>query len=214
MFGAVCADLLRNRPVDGLGSEIQAGRTSHLQLDAFFDSLKSLAPCRNLLFNIGSLKHYSGPVLDVCADYVIGKNWNLLFNGRIEDFVLRIHNALITNIRLLPEKARASVTALVNENQLLAYRDQAGLGMALDRLAIAVGKRNWNNIVEGKPKIMSLIPIIEPFILAALPDIRAHMQRLVAPEYTQVARLVWREGITISREHASVASVRHEKEPV
>jgi acyl carrier protein phosphodiesterase len=172
-------------------SQIQDGRILHTKLDIFFDTSPLLAQSRKQLF--GFIRHMQNPVLDVLSDYIIGSNWNSLFDGKIEDYVLSIHDIVGTRIPLFPHDHQQLAHALIEENWLLSHQEPTGLYDALTRLAYR-SEKNGHIILDNRAQIINTVSDIEPLVLAAMPAIRKFSRDSMSElGYQAETRLRWRE---------------------
>jgi acyl carrier protein phosphodiesterase len=167
MLGGVVADFARNPEIATLPEEVRRGVQLHRLIDGFTDrhpvvqrSVGRISP---------RMGWFSGIVIDIYYDYILGRDWERYSAEPLRAFADRAYGLLEGLYPVAPPDGQWFLRRLIDRDYLYGYSTTEGITLALDRVS--------RRIAERIPQ--KAIPLTD-----ALPDLRAADAELAADFHT------------------------------
>jgi len=113
--------------------DIRTGIMMHRNIDTFTDQ----HPIVRL--SSGRFKsrysRYSGVIIDILYDHFLASNWADFNDMTLRDYVNRIHNVMLNNFELLPERLQNYLPGFMNERWIERYATLEGIRDVLETMS-------------------------------------------------------------------------------
>lgn len=163
MLGGVVADFARNPEIALLPPDVQAGVRLHRQIDGFTDSHPVVQ--RSISRISPRMGWFSGIVIDIYYDYILGRDWSLYSAEPLRAFADRAYGMLEGLYAVAPPDGQWFLRRLIDRDYLFGYSTLDGITRALDRVSKRIAER---------------IPKRAMALTDALPDLHAADAELAA----------------------------------
>ena len=113
--------------------DIQTGIMMHRNIDTFTD--------QHPVVRMGSMRfksrysRYSGVIMDIVYDHFLANHWKDFCDVPLRDYVNRMHNLLLNNFELLPERLQNYLPGFMNERWIERYATIDGIRDVLDTMS-------------------------------------------------------------------------------
>jgi len=113
--------------------DIQTGILLHRNIDSFTDQhpIVRLSASR---FQ-SRYSRYSGVIIDILYDHYLARNWRDFCELSLRDYVNRIHNLMLNNFEILPERLQNYLPGFMNERWIERYATLEGIRDVLDTMS-------------------------------------------------------------------------------
>ena len=163
MLGGIVADFARNPEIALLPPDVQAGVQLHRLIDGFTDR-HPIVHRSNARIS-ARFGWFSGIVMDVYYDYILGRNWERYSSEPLQWFAGRSYQILEDAYPIAPPDAQWFIRRFIDGDYLVGYSTIEGIEKTLARLS--------ERIAERIPKRAMWLP-------DALPDLAAADAELTA----------------------------------
>lgn len=143
------ADGIRGKHYDHLPEPIRNGIFLHRAIDTYTDAHPVFRQSTQRLHS--KYHHYSGVIVDVFYDHFLAKNWADYSDEKLEDFVARFYQSLVTHYNLLTDKTKSLMPYMIERNWLVSYRTVEGLAKILYQM-----DRRTNNVSKMQYSVAEL----------------------------------------------------------
>jgi acyl carrier protein phosphodiesterase len=134
-IGSLLGDFVRGENWRQWPAPIQHGIALHRAVDAFTDAHPQFTASRQRIG--GSLRRYSGVLVDVFYDHFLLRRWAQLGSGTsAEQFAAAIYALLHARCGSMPEGLRASLPRMIENRWLEKTSDLRGVRTVLDRISL------------------------------------------------------------------------------
>ncbi|MDR1156563.1 MAG: ACP phosphodiesterase [Bacteroidales bacterium] len=113
--------------------DIRTGIILHRNIDSFTDQhpVVRLSASR---FQSRYAK-YSGVIIDILYDHYLAHNWADFSNVSLHDYVSRMHNLMLNNFEILPERLQNYLPGFMNERWIERYATLEGIRDVLETMS-------------------------------------------------------------------------------
>ncbi len=113
--------------------DIRTGIMLHRNIDSFTDQhpIVHLSASR---FQSRYSK-YSGVIIDILYDHYLANNWKDFSDVSLHDYVSRMHNVMLNNFEILPERLQNYLPGFMNERWIERYATLDGIRDVLDTMS-------------------------------------------------------------------------------
>lgn len=132
-LGNLLGDFVKNKAEFITYDKIYQGIGIHQKIDQFTDSHRIVLQSKQRISEKN--RRYAGVLMDVFYDHFLAKDWKKYSSLPLERFVEDFYQVLEKHSRILPKRLVDIKPTMIRENWLLAYREQAGIAKALERIA-------------------------------------------------------------------------------
>lgn len=175
VLGALAADFIRPPVVPGLPASVQRGVFQHRHVDGFTDRHPIVQR------SIGRVSKrwgwFSGIVIDVYYDHLLGLTWERYCPVPLDRFVERVAVSVRETIGHLPEPNREDVMRFADPARLASYAvpDLSGIEEAFRRISAVIAVRMPTRAVrleESVPGLRELHPELAEDFAAFFPELQ------------------------------------------
>lgn len=132
-IGNMAGDSLKGIDLSVLSTDLAAGISRHIRIDAVTDSHPAFVSIRSL-FSAADLP-YAGVLADLAIDWVLASDWHCYSAVGWEDFKKEVYSRLERDSGRMPGYFTVSAGWLVRENWFDSYRSIEGMATAFFRLS-------------------------------------------------------------------------------
>ncbi|MDR1172044.1 MAG: ACP phosphodiesterase [Bacteroidales bacterium] len=113
--------------------DIRTGIILHRNIDSFTDqhSIVHLSASR---FQSRYAK-YSGVIIDILYDHYLAHNWEDFSDISLHNYVSRMHNLMLNNFEILPERLQNYLPGFMNERWIERYATLEGIRDVLETMS-------------------------------------------------------------------------------
>lgn len=129
MIGNFIGDFVKGNQYLNYSEQIQKGILLHREIDSFTDNHESHKLTRDRFRKEYGL--HSGVVVDIIYDHFLANNWTNYHNDALEVFAQEAYTNIQQNFEILPEKMKAVVPFIINNNWIILYRSVTGIERVL-----------------------------------------------------------------------------------
>ena len=175
VLGALAADFIRPPVVPLLPAAVQRGVFQHRHVDGFTDRHPVVQR------SIGRISKnwgwFSGIIIDVYYDHLLGLAWAEYAPEPLGPFVERVAGFVRATITHLPEPHRPDVMRFANPERLASYAvpDLSGIERAFGRISDVIAERMPSRAVRlerAVPELRGLHPELASDFAEFFPDLR------------------------------------------
>jgi acyl carrier protein phosphodiesterase len=112
---------------------IRTGIVLHRNIDQFIDR-HPIARLSAGRFQSRYSK-YSGVIIDILYDHFLAKNWKDFYDISLHDYVNRMHNLMLNNFEILPERLKDYLPGFMNERWIERYATLEGIRDVLETMS-------------------------------------------------------------------------------
>lgn len=113
--------------------DIQTGIMLHRNIDTFTD--------QHPIVHTGASRFrsryakYSGVIIDILYDHYLASNWKDFNEMPLRDYVNKMHNLMLNNFEILPERLQNYLPGFMNERWIERYATLDGIRDVLDTMS-------------------------------------------------------------------------------
>lgn len=163
MLGGIVADFARNPEVAALPRDVQAGVRLHRLVDGFTDSHPIVQ--RSIARISPRMGWFSGIVIDIYYDHVLGRDWGDYSAEPLRAFADRAYRLLEEVFPHATPDGQWFIRRLIDRDYLVGYSTIEGITRTLDRVS--------RRIAERIPKKAVALTEAVPDLLAADAEVSA-----------------------------------------
>ena len=132
-IGNFLGDWVKGSDYLNYSEDIRTGIMLHRNIDTFTDQhpIVRLSAGR---FRSRYLR-YSGVIIDILYDHFLASNWRDFCDISLRDYVNRIHNMMLNNFEILPERMQNYLPGFMNERWIERYATLEGIRDVLDTMS-------------------------------------------------------------------------------
>ena len=132
-IGSFLGDWVRGSDYLKYSEDIQTGIMLHRNIDTFTDQhpIVRLSASR---FQ-SRFSKYSGVIIDILYDHYLASNWRDFCDIPLRDYVNRIHNVMLNNFEIFPERLKNFLPGFMNERWIERYATLEGIRDVLDTMS-------------------------------------------------------------------------------
>ena len=132
-IGSFLGDWVRGSDYLKYSEDIQTGIMLHRNIDTFTDQhpIVRLSASR---FQ-SRFSKYSGVVIDILYDHYLASNWKDFCDIPLRDYVNRMHNVMLNNFEIFPERLKNHLPGFMNERWIERYATLEGIRDVLDTMS-------------------------------------------------------------------------------
>jgi len=132
-IGSFLGDWVKGSDYLKYSEDIQTGILLHRNIDSFTDQhpIVRLSASR---FQ-SRYSRYSGVIIDILYDHYLARNWKDFCDISLRDYVNRIHNLMLNNFEILPERLQNYLPGFMNERWIERYATLEGIRDVLDTMS-------------------------------------------------------------------------------
>ena len=132
-IGSFLGDWVRGSDYLKYSEDIQTGIMLHRNIDTFTDQhpIVRLSASR---FQ-SRFSKYSGVIIDILYDHYLASNWKDFCDIPLRDYVNRMHNVMLNNFELFPERLKNYLPGFMNERWIERYATLEGIRDVLDTMS-------------------------------------------------------------------------------
>jgi acyl carrier protein phosphodiesterase len=129
-IGSFLGDRVRGSDYLKYAEDVQTGILLHRNIDTFTDQhpIVRLSASR---FQ-SRFSKYSGVIIDILYDHFLASNWRDFCDVPLRDYVNRMHNVMLNNFEILPERLKNYLPGFMNERWIERYATLEGIRDVLD----------------------------------------------------------------------------------
>ncbi|MDR1667066.1 MAG: ACP phosphodiesterase [Bacteroidales bacterium] len=146
-IGNFLGDWVKGSDYLNYSEDIRKGILLHRNIDSFTD--------RHPIVHLGANRFqpryakYSGIIIDILYDHFLASNWNAFNDMELHDYVNRIHNMMLNNLGILPERLQEYLPAFMNERWIERYSTIEGIRDVLDAMSKRTSLPNETEFAIG-----------------------------------------------------------------
>ena len=127
--------------------DIRTGIMLHRDIDSFTDnhSVVKLSASRFL----SRYFKYSGVIIDILYDHFLARNWLDFSNISLHSYVNRMHNIMLNNFEVLPERLQNYLPGFMNERWVERYATVDGIRDVLNAMSKRTSLPNETEFAIG-----------------------------------------------------------------
>ena len=132
-IGSFLGDWVKGSDYLNYSEDIRTGIMLHRNIDAFTDQhpIVHLSASR---FR-SRYSRYSGVIIDILYDHYLASNWKDFCEMPLRDYVNRMHNVMLNNFEILPERLQNYLPGFMNERWIERYATLEGIRDVLDTMS-------------------------------------------------------------------------------
>lgn len=175
MLGALAADFIRQPVVPLLPAGVQRGVFQHRHVDGYTDRHPIVH--RSISRISKNWGWFSGIIIDVYYDHLLGLAWNEYTHEPLGPFVERVAEFVRATIVHLPVEHRPDVMRFANPERLASYAvpDLSGIELAFGRISDVIAHRMPSRAVRlelAVPELRASHPELVSDFAEFFPDLR------------------------------------------
>ncbi|MDR2038188.1 MAG: ACP phosphodiesterase [Bacteroidales bacterium] len=113
--------------------DIRTGILLHRNIDSFTDRHPIVHQSSSRFQSRYS--KYSGVIIDILYDHYLAKNWSDFSDLSLHDYVNKMHNVMLNNFDILPERLQNYLPGFMNERWIERYATIEGIRDVLDAMS-------------------------------------------------------------------------------
>lgn len=125
MIGNFIADAVKGSAHEKFPDEIRKGILLHRAIDFYSDNhpvfIQSVTRLRP------AYKKYAGVIIDIYYDHFLAKNWSTYNTSTLSEYADYVHNLLLKNTLIIPEKSLLFLKYALRTNRLVSYATIQGM---------------------------------------------------------------------------------------
>jgi len=133
LLGNLLGDFVKNKAEFSNYDKIYQGICLHRKIDQFTDAHFIFRKSRQRISEKN--RRYAGVLVDIFYDHFLAVNWEIYSQVSLDIFVNNFYRILEKYAPILPKRLFDLKPAMIQENRLMLYREQAGVAIALERVA-------------------------------------------------------------------------------
>jgi len=133
-LGGLLGDFVRG-PVAAIAlpDPVRQGIWLHRRIDAFTDRHPLVLRSKTRIS--GERRRYAGIMVDMFYDHLLARNWTQFADQPLAMFTAQMYQAVLSQQALMPERARAVLVRMAEQDWLGSYAELQNLHQALDNMA-------------------------------------------------------------------------------
>ncbi len=158
---------------------ILQGIITHLQVDFFTDKHPIYLRSKKRISQARS--RFSGIIIDIFYDHFLARNWLLFSEVKLDIFVRNIYTILEEQKYIFPEKLKAILPRMIEEDWLQSYYHLEGISLVFRRLTKRFKREN--NLVNAEEELLINYQALEedfqaffPCLITFVEDNRHHFK--------------------------------------
>jgi acyl carrier protein phosphodiesterase len=172
LLGSMMGDFVKGAIGDRYPPNIKRGIELHRKIDSYTDSHPTTRACRNLYSP--ARRRFAGIIVDLCYDHFLYRHWPEFSDVKLDGFISRVYDILMTHRATLPARMEAMVPVMISEDWLGSYQDLMGVEKALSRLSKRV--TNGDRLLGAIEEIELHYRSLEANFLIFFPDLIRFVQ--------------------------------------
>ena len=132
-IGSFLGDWVRGSDYLKYAEDIRTGITLHRNIDSFTDQHPIVRQSASRFQS--RYARYSGVIIDILYDHYLASNWKDFCNISLRDYVNRMHNVMLNNFDLFPERLKNYLPGFMNERWIERYATLEGIRDVLDTMS-------------------------------------------------------------------------------
>ena len=157
--------------------ELARGLQQHRQVDSFAQNSPDFRHSKRRL--AARFGHYRGILVDVYYDHLLARNWDQFADRPLEVFARQVYRSIEDHRHLLPADFRRVAPRMIKHDWLVAYRDPAAVGRALERLEQRLSRPA--PLASGLGELLRNDAGLEADCEAFIKSARRHLQNFSRP---------------------------------
>jgi len=132
-IGSFLGDWVKGSDYLKYSEDIRTGITLHRNIDSFTDQhpIVQLSASR---FQ-SRYARYSGVIIDILYDHYLASNWKDFCDLSLRDYVNHMHNVMLNNFEILPERLKNYLPGFMNERWIERYATLEGIRDVLETMS-------------------------------------------------------------------------------
>jgi len=114
--------------------DVRTGILLHRNIDTFTDQHPIVRLSASRFHS--RYARYSGVIIDILYDHYLASNWKDFCEISLRDYVNRMHNVMLNNLEILPERLQNFLPGFMNERWIERYATLDGIRDVLDTMSI------------------------------------------------------------------------------
>ena len=141
MLGAMLGDFVRGRKVlESYSDGVRRGIELHRFIDQSVDALPDVVNLRK--YFPAPFRRYSGIIIDLAYDHELARRWELYSNETLQDFDLRVREALSRHDEIVPGRLRRFMQYADRRGLFAAYRNKSEILLSLTGIGTRLSRPN------------------------------------------------------------------------
>lgn len=175
LVGNLMGDFVKGRLDDRFPPGIRRGLEIHRKIDSFAAGNELFLRSKRCLDP--RYGHFRAVLVDIFYDHFLASDWNDYSPLSLEEFLGYSHQILARIEEQLPPRLRELVPRMFSRQWLLAYREPAGIEIALRRMSERLARQN--PLAEGIGELLKKRDLLLRDFRAFLPEICAYTNSLL-----------------------------------
>ena len=113
--------------------EIRTGIMLHRDIDSFTDQHPTVRLSANRFKS--RYAKYSGVIIDILYDHYLASNWKDFSDILLRDYVNRMHNVMLNNFEIFPERLKNYLPGFMHERWIERYSTLEGIRDVLETMS-------------------------------------------------------------------------------
>lgn len=131
--GGIAGDFVKGPLPGGLPADLAAGVALHRRIDSFAERHPAFRDSRARVS--APRRRVAGIMVDLFYDHFLARHWAEWSSETLGGFAQGVYAQAAARVAELPPAAAPVLARMASEDWLVAYRDPAAIGRALDRMA-------------------------------------------------------------------------------
>ena len=133
-IGSFLGDWVKGSEYLKYTEDIRTGILLHRNIDTFTDQHPIVRISAGRFHS--RYARYSGVIIDILYDHYLASNWKDFCEISLRDYVNRMHNVMLNNLEILPERLQNFLPEFMNERWIERYATLDGIRDVLDTMSI------------------------------------------------------------------------------
>jgi len=132
-IGSFLGDWVRGSDYLKYSEDIRTGISLHRNIDTFTDQHPIVRHSASRFKS--RYARYSSVIIDIVYDHYLASNWKDFCSISLRDYVNRMHNVMLNNFELLPERLKNYLPGFMNERWIERYATLEGIRDVLETMS-------------------------------------------------------------------------------
>jgi acyl carrier protein phosphodiesterase len=132
-IGNFLGDWVRGSDYLKYPEDIRTGILLHRNIDSFTDQHPTVRASASRFQS--RYAKYSGVIIDIIYDHYLASNWKDFCDMPLRDYVNRMHNVMLNNMELFPQRLKNYLPGFMNERWIERYATVEGIRDVFDTMS-------------------------------------------------------------------------------
>lgn len=160
-------DFVKGAVGDRYSEDVRRGIELHRRVDVFTDAHSMVRLSKSHI--PAERRRFAGIAIDIFYDHFLAKNWSVYSDVSLQDFSRRVYQALEERREILPDRLKQSLSAMIENDWLMSYRELGAIEAILARTSRRL--RRENPVAQTMDDLLSNYDDLETEFRDFFPDL-------------------------------------------